>query len=140
MKLLGRRAECEALDGVLADALAGRSRAVVLRGEAGVGKSALLGYVSQQVDGWHVGQAVGVESEMELAYSSLHQLCAAMSDRLDRLPGPQRDALATVFGLSAGHAPDRFLVGLATLTLFADIAEEQPLVCIIDDAHWLDEA
>jgi DNA-binding CsgD family transcriptional regulator len=140
MKLLGRRAECEVLDGVLADALAGRSRAVVLRGEAGAGKSALLGYVSDRVDGWRVGKAIGVESEMELPYSSLHQLCAAMSDRLDHLPEPQRDALATVFGLSAGPAPDRFLVGLATLTLFADVAEEQPLICIVDDAHWLDDA
>jgi DNA-binding CsgD family transcriptional regulator len=140
MKLLGRRAECEALDGVLADAVAGRSRAVVLRGEAGAGKSALLGYVSERLDGWRIGRAVGVESEMELPYSSLHQLCAAMSDRLDRLPAPQRDALATVFGLSTGPAPDRFLVGLAVLTLFAEIAEEQPLVLLVDDAHWLDEA
>jgi DNA-binding CsgD family transcriptional regulator len=140
MKLLGRRAECEVLDGVLADALAGRSRAVVLRGEAGAGKSALLGYVSGRVDGWRVGKAVGVESEMELPYSSLHQLCAAISDRLERLPEPQRDALATVFGLSAGPPPDRFLVGLATLTLFAEGAEEQPFICLVDDAHWLDEA
>src|SRR6185295_2833447 len=99
-----------------------------------------LGYVSERLDGWRVGRAVGVESEMELPYSSLHQLCAAMSDRLDRLPSPQRDALATVFGLSTGPAPDRFLVGLAVLTLFADIAEEQPLVLLVDDAHWLDEA
>ena len=138
--LLGRRAECEVLDGVLADARAGRSRAVVLRGEAGAGKSALLGYVAERVDGWRVGKAFGVESEMELAFSSLHQLCSTMSNRLDRLPGPQRDALETVFGKSAGPAPDRFLVGLATLTLFADVAEEQPLVCIVDDAHWLDAA
>jgi hypothetical protein len=91
----------------LADALAGRSRAVVLRGEAGASKSALLGYVSEQVDGWRIAKATGIESEMELPYSSLHQLCTAMSDRLDRLPEPQRDALATVFGLSAGPAPDR---------------------------------
>jgi DNA-binding CsgD family transcriptional regulator len=140
MKLLGRRAECEELDGVLADAVAGRSRAVVLRGDAGAGKGALLGYVSERLDGWRVGRAVGVESEMELPYSSLHQLCAGMSDRLDRLPSPQRDALATVFGLSTGPAPDRFLVGLAVLTLFAEIAEEQPLVLLVDDAHWLDEA
>src|SRR5262245_60093223 len=140
MMLLGRRAECEVLDGVLADAVAGRSRAVVLRGEAGAGKSALLGYVSEQLDGWRVARAAGVESEMELPYSSLQQLCAAMSDRLDRLPAPQRDALATVFGLSAGSAPDRFLVGLATLTLFADVAEEQPFICLVDDAQWLDEA
>ena len=88
-----------------------------------MGKSALLDYVSDRADGWHVATAVGVESEMELAYSGLHQLCAPMLERLDRLPVPQRDALATVFGLSAGPAPDRFLVGLATLTLFAEVAE-----------------
>jgi DNA-binding CsgD family transcriptional regulator len=137
---VGRRAECEALDRLLADALAGTSRVAVLRGEAGVGKSALLGYLSDHVEGWHVATAVGVESEMELAYSGLHQLCARWLDDLDRLPVPQRDALATVFGRSAGPAPDRFLVGLATLTLLAEVAERQPLVCIVDDAHWLDRA
>jgi DNA-binding CsgD family transcriptional regulator len=124
----------------VADALAGRSRVTVLRGEAGVGKSALLGYLSDRVVGWHVAMAVGVESEMELAYAGLHQLCAPMLDHLDRLPAPQRDALATVFGRSAGAAPDRFLVGLATLTLFAEAAEQQPLACIVDDAQWLDHA
>jgi DNA-binding CsgD family transcriptional regulator len=140
MRLLGRRAECEALDGVLADALGGRSRVVVIRGEAGSGKSALLGYVSERVDGWQVARAVGVQSEMELAHSGLHQLCAPYFDRLDRLPAPQRNALATVFGRDSGPAPDRFLVGLATLTLFAEVAEKQPLVCIVDDAQWLDKA
>jgi DNA-binding CsgD family transcriptional regulator len=138
--LLGRRSECEALDRLVADALAGRSRVAVLRGEAGVGKSALLGYLSGQVAGWHVARAVGVESEMELAYAGLHQLCAPMLGHLGRLPAPQRAALATVFGRSAGAAPDRFLVGLATLTLFAEAAEQQPLVCIVDDAQWLDRA
>src|SRR4051794_12722740 len=136
MRLLGRRAECEAFDRLLTDALAGRSRVTVLRGEAGVGKTALLGYVSDQVDGWHVARAAGVESEMELAYAGLHQLCVPMLDQLGRLPVPQRNALATVFGLSAGPAPDRFLVGLATLTLFAEIAEQQPLIAIVDDAQW----
>jgi DNA-binding CsgD family transcriptional regulator len=140
MTLLGRRAECEQLDGILADAVAGRSRVVVLRGEAGAGKSALLAYVSERVAGWHVARAIGVESEMELAYSALHQLCAPFFGRLDRLPDPQRDALAIVFGRDTGPGPDRFLVGLATLTLFAEVAEEQPLVCIIDDAQWLDDA
>ncbi len=124
----------------MADALAGRSRVTVLRGEAGVGKTALLGYLSGRVAGWQVARAVGVESEMELAYAGLHQLCAPMLDNLGRLPAPQRDALATVFGRSAGAAPDRFLVGLATLTLFAEVAEQQPLVCIVDDAQWLDGA
>ena len=118
----------------------GVSRTIVLRGEPGVGKSALLEYMTHRAAGWHAVRAVGVESEMELAYSGLHQLCARMLDRLDLLPPPQRDALGTVFGLSAGPAPERFLVGLATLTLFAEVAEENPLVCIVDDAQWLDQA
>ena len=139
-ELLGRRGECEVLDGLLADVLAGRSRVTVLRGEAGVGKSALLDYLSGRLAGWQVARAVGVESEMELAYAALHQLCGPMLDHLDRLPVPQRDALATVFGRSAGAPPDRFLVGLATLTLFAEVAEREPLVCIVDDAQWLDRA
>ena len=140
LKLLGRRSECEALDRLVADAFADRSRVTVLRGEAGVGKSALLGYLSDRAAGWHVARAAGVESEMELAYAALHQLCAPMLDHLDRLPVPQRDALATVFGRSSGAAPDRFLVGLATLTLFAEVAEQRPLACIVDDAQWLDHA
>jgi len=120
---------------VLADARAGQSRVTVLRGEAGVGKTALLGYLSGQLAGWHVARAAGVESEMELPYAGLHQLCGPMLDHLDRLPAPQRDALATVFGRSGGAAPDRFLVGLATLTLVAEVAEQQPLACIVDDAQ-----
>jgi DNA-binding CsgD family transcriptional regulator len=139
MTLLGRDAECEELDRLLADALAGRSGVLVLRGEAGVGKTALLDYLIERVDGFHTARAIGVESEMELAYSGLHQLCGPMLDHLDRLPVPQRNALSRVFGFSEGPAPDRFLVGLATLTLFADVSDEQPLVCIIDDAHWLDQ-
>jgi DNA-binding CsgD family transcriptional regulator len=131
---------CEALDQLVADVLAGRSRVVVLRGEAGVGKSALLEYLFDRVAGWHVARAVGIESEMELAYSGLHQLCGPMLDHLDRLPAPQREALATVFGLSPGPAADPFFVGLATLTLFADVAEQRPLVCVVDDAQWLDQA
>jgi len=146
-ELLGRRDECAALDRLVADVLAGASRVLVLRGEAGVGKSALLGYLSDRVageagrgGGWRVVSALGVESEMELAYSGLQQLCAPLLDHLDELPPPQRDALATVFGLSTGPAPDRFLVGLATLTLVAHAAEQQPLACLVDDAQWLDGA
>jgi hypothetical protein len=139
-RLLGRRIECEELDRLLSDALAGPSQVIVLRGDAGVGKSALLRYLSEQVAGWHVLTAVGVESEMEMAYSGLHQLCGPILDRLDLLPEPQREALGTVFGRNTGPAPDPFLVGLATLTLLADVAEQQPLVCIIDDAQWLDRA
>jgi DNA-binding CsgD family transcriptional regulator len=146
-ELVGRRDEREALDRLVADVLAGASRVLVLRGDAGAGKSAMLGYLSDRVaseagraGGWGVVSALGVESEMELAYSGLHQLCAPLLDQLDELPVPQRDALATVFGLSAGPAPDRFLVGLATLTLMAQAAEHHPLACIIDDAQWLDHA
>jgi DNA-binding CsgD family transcriptional regulator len=139
-RLLGRQTECEALDHLLTDVLAGESRVIVLRGEAGVGKSALLHYLSDRAAGWHVATAVGVESEMELAYSGLHQLCGPMLDHLDRLPVPQREALAVVFGQSTGPAPDRFLVGLATLTLLAEVAEQQPLICVVDDAQWLDRA
>src|SRR5690242_14592249 len=96
IELRGRRAECDFLEGVLADARAGRSRAVVLRGEAGAGKTALLDFVAEQASGWRIATAVGVESEMELAYSGLHQLCVPMLEHLDRLPEPQRAALATV--------------------------------------------
>ncbi len=128
-----------ALDQVLTEALAGRSRVLVLRGEAGVGKSALLAYVCDRATDWRVLRARGVESEMELAYSGLHQLCAPLLDSLDRVPIPQRDALATVFGLHTGPPPDRFLVGLATLSLLAEVSEREPLVCIVDDAQWLDQ-
>jgi DNA-binding CsgD family transcriptional regulator/tetratricopeptide (TPR) repeat protein len=140
MRLLGRQAECQVLDRLLQSARAGQSGVLVVRGEAGIGKSALLGYVSDEAQGACLVRAVGVESEMELAYNGLHQLCAPLLSGLDRLPPPQRTALARVFGLSEGSAPDRFLVGLATLTLFADVAEQQPLVCIVDDGQWLDQA
>jgi hypothetical protein len=138
--LIGRAAECDAVNSLVCEALAGRSRAVVLRGEAGIGKSALLRYLRERAEGWHVVRATGVESEMELPFSSLHQLCASMLDRRGGLPSPQRDALETVFGLSSGSPPDPFLVGVATLTLLAEVAERQPLLCIVDDAQWLDRA
>ena len=138
--LLGRDSECQALDDALADALAGRSRVIVLRGEAGIGKTALLDFVSGRLDGWQVTGAVGLEAELELAYSGLHQICSPMLDRLERIPRPQRDALATVFGLIPGAPANRFLVGLATLTLFAEIAEQRPFAIIVDDAQWLDQA
>src|SRR4051794_41258568 len=111
-----------------------------MRGEPGVGKTALLRYAIDSAAELRVVRAVGVESEMELAFAGLQQLCAPMLGRLDRLPPPQRDALATAFGLRAGDAPDRFLVGLGGLTLLSDAAEEQPVVCLVDDAHWLDQA
>jgi DNA-binding CsgD family transcriptional regulator len=139
-RLLGRHSECSTLDELVAGVRAGLSRALVLRGDAGVGKSALLEYLAQHASGCAVARATGVESEMELAYAGLQQLCAPFLDRLERLPGPQRDALGTAFGLRDGGAPDRFLVGLAVLSLLSDVAEDRPLVCIVDDAQWLDLA
>ncbi|MGW0576521.1 LuxR C-terminal-related transcriptional regulator [Streptomyces sp. NPDC002920] len=136
--LRGRRGECWALDQVLVGARAGQSQVLVLRGEPGVGKSALVEYLAGSATGCQILRVAGVESEMELAFAGLHQLCMPMMGQLDRLPGPQRDALAIAFGLSAGSAPDRFLVGLAVLSLLAEVAEEQPVVCAVDDAQWLD--
>ena len=126
------------MDRLVADVRAGQSRALVLRGDAGVGKTALLDYLLQGASGCQVAKVAGVESEMELAFAGVHQLCAGMLDRLDALPDPQRDALATAFGLAAGKPPDRFLVGLAVLGLLAEVAETKPLVYIVDDAQWLD--
>ena len=138
--LLGRQREREALDGLIEDLSSGHGWALVVRGEAGVGKSALLEYAVRAAAGMRVVRAVGVESEMELAFAGLHQLCAPLLDRLERLPAPQRDALGIAFGLRAGGAPDRFLVGLAALTLLSEAAEEGPLLCAVDDAQWLDRA
>ena len=128
------------LDGLLEGARAGRSGVLVLCGEPGVGKTALLEYAGGSAPDLRVLRAVGVESEMELAFAGLHQLCAPILDRLDRLPEPQRDALATTFALSDGVAPDRFLVGLATLSLVTEVAAEHPVLCVIDDTQWLDRA
>src|SRR5258707_4511868 len=138
--LLGRRDECAVLDGLLDGARAGRSGALVVRGDAGVGKTALLEYVIASAADLKVVRAVGVESERELAFAALHQVCVPNLDRLERLAGPQRDALRVTFGLSEGPVPDRFLVGLALLGLFAEAAEERALVCVVDDAQWLDKA
>ena len=135
---LDRDRERDQLDRLVAGVRAGESRVLVLRGEAGVGKTALLRHLSAAAEGCRIARAAGVESEMELPFAGLHALCAPMLERLPGLPSPQRDALSTAFGLSAGPPPDRFLVGLAVLSLMADAAEQQPLVCIIDDAHWLD--
>ena len=119
---------------------AGQSEVLVVRGEAGIGKSALLAYLVLRASGCRVAQAAGIEYEMELAYAGLHQLCAPMLDLRERLPDPQRDALETALGLSTKPPPDRFVVGLAVLNLLAEAAEKQPLVCVIDDAQWLDNA
>jgi DNA-binding CsgD family transcriptional regulator len=117
----------------------GESRSLVLRGEAGIGKTALLEYLVASASDLTVVRAVGVESEMELPFASLHQVCGPLLDQLERLPAPQREAMETVFGLSNGGAPDRFLVGLAVLSLFSTVGEQRPLLCVVDDAQWLDQ-
>src|SRR6516165_5234734 len=136
--LLDRVREREVLDRLVVETRAGQGRVLVLRGEAGIGKTALLEYLSAVAEGCRIARIAGVESEMELAFAGLHALCAPMLGRLGHLPIPQRDALNTAFGMSGGPPPDRFLVGLAVLSLLADAAEEQPLICIVDDAQWLD--
>jgi DNA-binding CsgD family transcriptional regulator len=140
MPLAGRNAERARLDELLATVSRGESSSLLLTGEAGIGKTALLEYLVDQASEFTVVRSVGVESEMELAFASLHQMCAPFVDRLDRLPAPQRDALEVIFGRASGGAPDRFLVGLAVLTLLSDVAEARPLLCVVDDAQWLDEA
>ncbi|MGW4527226.1 AAA family ATPase [Amycolatopsis sp. NPDC004378] len=137
-RLLGREGERAVLDRLLADARTGEGRVLVLRGEAGIGKTALLDHFEARASGYRVARAIGVESERELPYSGLQQLCAPFLDRLGHLPPPQRTAVGTAFGLTAGEPPDRFLVGLAVLTLLAQVAEEEPLACVVDDAQWLD--
>jgi hypothetical protein len=138
-RLRGRDSECETLSGLVADAHLGTSRVLVLRGEAGVGKTALLGYIAEHASGFRCVEVAGVQSDMELAFAGLQQLCAPLLTHLDELPEPQREALNVAFGRGVGPTPDRFLVGLAVLSLIAATATEQPLLCIVDDAQWLDE-
>ncbi|MEV7450200.1 AAA family ATPase, partial [Streptomyces nigra] len=138
-ELIGRRHECEVLDSLLTRARAGHSGVLVVRGEAGIGKTELLNHLLDRATGCRVVRAVGVQSEMELSHAGLHQLCAPLLSHLEGLPEPQRDALRTAFGLRVGDAPDRFLVGLATLSLLAAAASgDEPLLCLVDDAQWLD--
>jgi DNA-binding CsgD family transcriptional regulator len=139
-RLTGRHTERGVLDRLVASVRAGESRALVVHGEAGVGKTALLEYLAGQTSGCRVVRAAGIQSEMELAFAGLHQLSAPLLDRLDGLPAPQREALQTAFGMSSGSAPDQFLIGLSVLSLLSDAAEDQPLVCLIDDQQWLDSA
>jgi DNA-binding CsgD family transcriptional regulator len=139
-ELLGRRVECGALDQLLENVRAARSQVLVVRGEPGVGKTALLGYLAKQASGCLIARAAGVESEMELAFAGVHQLCAPLLGRVARLPAPQREAIRTAFGLSEGNSPDLFLVGLAVLGLLSDAAADGPLLCLVDDAQWLDHA
>jgi hypothetical protein len=138
--LRGRRSECEVFDGLLGAVRDGRSGSLVVCGEPGVGKTALLEYAIASASDLTVARALGVESEMELPFAGLHQLCAPMLDARERLAIPQRQALGVVFGLEAGPPPERFLIGLAVLSLLSEVAEERPLLCVIDDAQWLDRA
>jgi DNA-binding CsgD family transcriptional regulator len=139
---MDRLSERRALDRLVGAVRAGESRALVVRGDPGVGKSALLDHLAGQASGagCRVARAVGVQSEMELAFAGLHQLCAPMLDHADSIPVPQHDALRTAFGMAAGPVPDRFFVGLAVLSLLSEVAGERPLICLIDDEQWLDRA
>jgi DNA-binding CsgD family transcriptional regulator len=138
--LIGRAAQCRELDQLIADVRAGHSRAVVLRGVPGIGKTALLDYLASQAHGCQVERTSGIQSEFELAFAGIHQLCRPMLDHLGAIPVPQRAALETALGLSAGPVPDRFLVGLAVLSLLSDVAHDKPLFCLVDEAHWMDQA
>src|SRR5216683_434701 len=138
--LTDRLRERGVLDRFVAGVRAGEGRALVVRGEPGVGKTVLLDYLAGRASGCRIARAVGVQSEMELAFAGLHQLCAPMLSRAERLPVPQREALRTAFGIAAGPPPDRFLVGLAVLSLLSGAAGERPLVCLVDDEQWLDRA
>src|SRR3954468_18348176 len=137
--LRGRRREQEALDRLIAGVREGRSAALVLRGEPGIGKTALLDFAVQRADGARVLWVRGVEPEMELAFAGLHQLCAPLRDLLDMLPDPQREALRVALGMSSDDSPpDPFLVGLGVLGLLSEAAGERPALCVVDDADWLD--
>ena len=137
---LGRSGEREVLDRLLETARGGQSAVLVIRGEAGIGKTALVRYAAREAAGFRLAQIAVVEAEMELPFAGLHRLCAPMLDKLDALPDPQQNALGVSFGLASGDAPDRFLVALAALTLFAEVAGQRPLLCVVDDAQWLDGA
>ena len=137
-----RRSERDALDRLVEAVRAGEGRALVVCGDPGVGKTVLLDHLAGRASdsGCRVARAVGVQSELEFAFAGLHQLCAPMLDHLGRIPVPQHDALRTAFGIAAGPPPDRFLVGLAVLSLLSEVAGERPLICLVDDEQWLDRA
>ena len=139
-RLTDREGERDVLDRLVDAVRAGESQVLIVRGDPGAGKTALLDYLAEGARGCRIARATGVQSEMELAFAGLHQLCAPMLDHLDRIPVPQRDALRTAFGIAAGSAPDRFLVGLAVLSLLAEVSGDQPLICLVDDVQWLDWA
>src|SRR5579859_2394084 len=139
-ELLGRQRERQALARLLNSALRGEGGVLVVYGDPGVGKTALLEWAVVEARQFRVLRTVGVEGEIELPFAALQQLCSPLLDRSARLPDPQRDALSVAFGLSAGPAPSPFLVGLAALGLLSEESEERPLLCVIDDAQWLDRA
>jgi DNA-binding CsgD family transcriptional regulator len=139
-RFLDRKRECEALDQRLARLRAGESSVLVIRGEPGIGKTALLRYAARRASGFRVAHVAGAEAEVELPFAGIHQLCAPLLDTLDELPQPQQDALKVALGLAPGDVPDRLLVGLAVLGLLSAAAEERTLLCLVDDAHWLDAA
>ena len=138
--LFGRTGELEILGRLIAKVRSGRSAVLVVRGEPGIGKTELLRHLIAEASGFWVARVVGVESEMELPFAGLYQLCAPMLGRLGSLPEPQRRGLSVAFGLASGDTPDRFLVALAALSLIAEASEEQPMLCVVDDAQWLDQA
>src|SRR5467141_2193679 len=139
-RLLGRQRERAVLERLLDTARNGHGSVLVVHGEPGVGKTALLEYAVEAGRDFRVVRAAGVEGEMELDYAALQQLCSPILEFIGRLPDPQRDALEVAFGLSAGQAPSPFLVGLAVLGLLSEVAEQQPVLCVVDDAQWLDDA
>jgi DNA-binding NarL/FixJ family response regulator len=139
-ELLGRTSERETLDGLLANVRGGQSGVLVIRGEAGIGKTALLRYAADHALGFRVVQLAGAEAEVELPFAGIQQLCMSLLDRLDALPPPQQEALNVALGVASGDVPERFLVGLAVLGLLAAAAEDRPLLCLVDDAQWLDAA
>jgi DNA-binding CsgD family transcriptional regulator len=138
--LVGRDAQCRELDKLVTAVRAGQSRALVVRGEPGIGKTALLEYLAAHAPDCRVERTTGVQSELEMAFAGMHQLCAPMLDHLEAVPAPQRDALRIALGMSAGPVPDRFLLGLAVLGLLSDVAADRPLICLVDDGQWLDQA
>src|SRR6202521_5400034 len=139
-RLVGRQREGAVLERLLDTARNGDGAVLVVHGEPGVGKTALLEYAVEAGEDFRVVRAAGVEGEMELDYAALQQLCAPTLEFIEHLPDPQREALEVAFGLSAGQAPSPFLVGLAALGLLSEAAEQQPLLCVVDDAQWLDGA
>ncbi|MFF4763127.1 ATP-binding protein [Streptomyces sp. NPDC001292] len=139
-RLIDRRSECDRLIQLIDTVRGGRSQTLVVRGAPGVGKTALLDHLAVQASECQVLRLAGVQSEMELVFAGLHQLCAPLLDRLDSLPVPQRAALRVALGLSEGAPPDRFLVGMGVLSLLSEVASARPLICVVDDHHWLDRA